>query len=458
MTRRLIALVAALLVVATPAAAQVRIDETPGENLGGYDGIASGAALSFQPFLPALVSTGDVPFEVTFALSATRVKSGGNAFGRGALAWPGSTAADLGPVLGVAFGQPEIGSLIPKWPLQAQATQDSGEIVTGAPPVASMRAFGAIDRGEGDCRIADIHIPRVVHIEHIASSSASVVTDGGVSATSIVKLQGVSLLAGFIKIEEVRSVSRTTSIGGAASASGDVDVLGMTIGGVEVSVTDDGFQIEGLPPDAEAAPGAGGEPFPGTSPEETVNSVLSALGAKITLFAGTSKVGGGRAERMQPGLVVSVNNPVGGTGPIPPGRFDIFLATTSASALATLPFSANGGLGSAPSVDGLAGGGDDSAAGASTSAGGSRQVSLGGGTDVGGGSVSNVADDLSEAAQGPLGAIGSLDESQPSDYRFDGLPLGLVIGLLLLALILARLIRNGYRGLLAPAGMKEDTP
>ena len=100
----------------------------------------------------------------------------------------------------------------------------------------------------------------------------------------------------------------------------------------------------------------GGEPFPGASPEETVNRSSARSARSITLFNSISKVRGGQAERMQPGMVISVNNPVGGTGPIPPGRFDIFLATTSASSLATLPFSA-GGLGDAPDVDGLAGGG-----------------------------------------------------------------------------------------------------
>ncbi len=451
MKRRAFVLAMLLTLVGAPALAQIRTDDTPGEQLGGYDGIASGAAISFQPNFPALVSTGDVPFEGTFAMSSSRVKSGGLAFGRGALVWPGSTAADLGPVLGVAFGQPEIGSLIPKWPLQAEADQDSGEVVTGAPPVATMRAFGAPDRGEGDTRIADIHIPRVVHVENIVSTSASVVTDSGVSATSIVKLQGVSLLAGFIKVEEIRSISRTGSIGGAASSSGDVDVVGMTIGGVEVSVTDDGFQVTGLPASADPAPGAGGEPFPGTSPEETVNSILSALGAKITLFNSISKVSAGQAEHMEPGMVIAVNNPVGGTGPIPPGRFDIFLATTSASSFGTLPFS-GGGLGDAPDVDGIAGGGTSSTDDEPPS------ISIGDGTAVAGGSVSNVGDDLTDAAQGSLGATGSLDGTQPSsdDYRFAGLPIGMVIGLLLLALLLARLIRNGYRGLLAPAGANDE--
>jgi hypothetical protein len=451
MKARTIALACALVMIGTPVLAQVRVDDTPGQNLGGYDGIASGAAVSFQPFLPALVSTGDVPFEGTIALSSSRVKSGGNAFGRGALSWPGSTAADLGPVLGVAFGQPELGGLIPKWPLQASATQNDGEVITGLPPVAAMRAYGAVDRADGDTRIADIHVPRVLQIEHISSTSTSIVTDGGVNATSIVKLQGVSLLAGYIKVEEIRSISRTSSIGSAASSSGDVDVVGMTIGGIDVSVTDDGFQIGGLPPDAASAPGAGDEPFPNPGAEEAVNQILSVLGAKITLFKSISSVVGGKAERMQPGMIVSVNNPVGGTGPIPPGRFDIFLAATSASSLSTLPFSAGGDIGGGDG-DGLLGGGS-----ASSGDDRSPSISLGGGTDVSGGSVTKLGDDLGDAAEGSLGAIGSLDDTaRRSDYRFGGLPLGLVLGLLLLALLLARYVRNGFRGLLA-SGAEQVT-
>ena len=452
MTRRALAVALLFVLVATPALAQVRVDDTPGANLGGYDGIASGAAVSFQPFLPALVSTGDVPFEGTFGLSSSRVKSGGNAFGRGALAWPGSTAADLGPILGVGFGQPEIGSLFPKWPLQAQATQDDGEVITGAPPVAAMRAYGALDRADGDARIVDIHVPRIVQIENVASTATSIVTDGGVNATSIVKLNGVSLLAGFIKIEQIRSISRTSSIGSAASSSGDVDVVGMKIGGVDVSVTDDGFQVAGLPPDAGSAPGAGDEPFPNAGAEETVNQVLAALGAKITLFKSISSVAGGKAERMQPGIVVSVNNPVGGTGPIPPGRFDIFLAATSASALSTLPFSLGGDV-----VGGADPGGPADGASSSGTDDGGGSFSLGGGADVSGGSVTSIGDELDGAAQGSLGAVGALDDgARRSDYRFGGLPLGLVLGLLALALLLARYVRNGFRGLLAGAGANEE--
>jgi hypothetical protein len=441
MKRRICAATFALLLCSIPTAfAQ---DDTPGEQLGGYDSSASAVALSFQPFLPALVSTGDVPFEASVAMSTSRVKSGGNAFARGALLWPGATAADMGPVLGVAFGQPEIGSLIPKWPVQAEATQDEGEVTTGAPPVAFMRALGQKDRSEGDSRIADIHIPRIVHIEHIASTSSSVVTDSSVASEAIVKLQGVTLLAGFIKAEEIRSISRTSSIGSAASSSGDVDILGLTIGGVEVSVTDEGFQVEGLPPDAQSFPGAGGEPAPGTSPEEVVNQVLGALGARITMFNSISKVSGSVAQSMQPGVTISVENPAGGQGPIPPGRFDIFLAASQASALSTQPFSLD-------TSGGLEPGADDVPGGDTTGGGGEVIDSLGDGPEVAGSSVDNVDGELSDVAEGSLGAVPNLDDTvqQRDDYRFDGLPLGLVLGLILASVLVARSIRNIFNGLI----------
>ena len=443
---KLIAILASILLISAPAFAAV-IDETPGENLGGYDGIASSVAVSFQPFLPALVSTGDVPFEGSFGLGTSRVKSGGNAFGRGALVWPGSTAADLGPVLGVGFGQNELGALIPKWPLQAQANQREGEVITGAPPAIEMRALGQPDRADGESRVADVNVPRLVHIENVASSSVSIVTDGSVTAMGRVALSGVTLLGGYIKAEQIRSVSRTASIGGAGSSSGDVDIEGLTIGGVEVSVTDDGFQVVGVPPDAQDLPGAGGEPFPGQSPEEVVGSVLDLLGARITLFKSISKVKGGSAERMQPGVVISLDNPVGGQGPIPPGRFDIFLASTSSSSLSTLPF----GPDALPDVDvsggGLGGGGAD----------GEPSITIGDGPTVGGSSVTNLGDDLSDAASGSLGAVGLPEGAQNSDYRFDGLPLALVLALLAAAFFVSRFIRNALSSMIAgAAGRSSD--
>jgi hypothetical protein len=430
---------ALLITIGTlPAAAQ---DDTPGENLGGYDVQSSAAAFSFQPFLPALVSTGDVPFEASIQLTTARVKSGGDARSRAAVVWPGSAAANFGPILGVAFGQPEAGSLIPAWPLQAEATQADGEVTTGAPPGLEMRAIGRPDRSVGDSRIVDIDIPRLVHIEHMASTSESAATDDAVSSVARATLHGVSLLAGHITIEEIRSISRTTSTGDSATTSGDVDVVGMKVGGVDVSVTDDGFQIAGLPKGASQLPGAGGKPFPGQSPEAQVNQVLRNLGVRITLFNGVGKASSGQANHLELGLVLSVDNPVGGQGPIPPGRFDFILASTSSSSFASPPFTV-----AAPSLGEVAGGELVSEA--------APAGSLGAGPEVAGSSLTSVGERLTGAAAAAPGTASVPSDvleavPQRGDYEFDGVPMGMTIGLLLLALVIARYVRNFFRSIMA---------
>jgi hypothetical protein len=186
-----------------------------------------------------------------------------------------------------------------------------------------------------------------------------------------------------------------------------------------------------------------------------VNSILNELGARITLFKNSGKVVGGSAQSVQPGLILAVDNPAGGQGPIPPGRFDIILASTSAAALATLPFGA-GDVGG--DIGGAVGGGTTVSGASESSGGDAGSISLGGGTPVGEATVSDVGDDLSEAAQGSLGAVAPLTgtENQRSDYRFGGLPLGLVIGLLLLALLMARSVRNAFTGLLAHGGNEGE--
>lgn len=430
--RRSFLILSALVVAGTPAVATAQ-DTTPGEGLGGYVSQASAMAVSIQPVFPALLPTGDAPVEVTFGLTTANVKSGGNAFGRAAVVWPGSAASDPGPLVGTGFGQQELGALLPKWPLQAQATQDDGEVRTGAPPGASMVATGFPDAASGDSRIADIDAPRLAHVEHAASTSSSVVKDTEVVSVARVTLRGVSMFGGHVTADAIRSVSRTSSTGDRATSTGDVDIEGLRIGGVDVSVTDDGFEVEGTPPDAEQAPGAGG-PFPGRSPEAQVQSVLENLGARITLFRSVGTAKGGTADRLGSGVVFSIDNPVGGQGPVPPGRFDIILAS-SASATRGSPLFSAGGV--ADDIDDVL---PDRAPGGG--------VSLGAGPSV----APRTADSLNRLSTVGTGSGGDVVASAPARdaYRFAGIPLGLLLGLLVLAAVGARFVRNAMSSLMTP--------
>lgn len=419
--------------VSAPSFAQ---DATPGEHLGGYVGQASAMALSFQPVFPALLPTGDAPIEATFALSTADLKSGGNAYGHASLLWPGSAAADPGPLFAQAAGRPQIAGMFPKWAIQAQARQGQGVVTTGAPPAIVMRATGYPDQAAGDSRVADIDIPGLAHVEHVASTASSVVTDTLLTSESRVALHGVSLLNGYITADEISSVSKTTSDSSHATTTGKTAVHGLLVGGASVTVTDGGFRVDNGPPGSESAPGSG-KRFPGQSPAQYVQQVLDSLHARLTLFRSAGRAGGGAANSYATGFVLSVDNPAGGVGPVPPGHFDLIMSSTSASTLASPPFELT--LPSLPS--------------APASATEPASVSIGSGPSVSAQTITNggtppVAIGGTPGAQPATGTLNAV--TQRSRYEFGGVPIGLAIGLLVLALIAARYVRRALLVVMAP--------
>ncbi len=126
--------IAVLMAVTAPTAARAQTDS----QLGGYVASAAGWAFSFQPFLPALLPTGDAPAETTFSLSTANVKSGGQSAARGALVWPGSAAANLGPLIEQAAGMPGFAGLLPPYPAAIEATAKDGERSRVLPPAMTM--------------------------------------------------------------------------------------------------------------------------------------------------------------------------------------------------------------------------------------------------------------------------------------------------------------------------------
>src|SRR3954468_8036260 len=103
------------------------------DELTGYIGSASGAIFSFQPVFPGLLPTGDAPFEITGGLTTSNAQSGGQAFSKAEILWPGDGASDLGPLMGQAANNP-IFYQLPKWPLGVSANQDSDTVSQGVTP------------------------------------------------------------------------------------------------------------------------------------------------------------------------------------------------------------------------------------------------------------------------------------------------------------------------------------
>ncbi len=425
MMRRTLALGVIVLVALGFAAPSASAQEESESQLGGYIAGAAGWAFSFQPTLPALVSTGDVPFETTFSLSNASVKSGGNASARGALVWPGSAAANLGPILEVA-GQPFLGGLLPPWPAAAEASQRDGEVVKSGGPGMTMRAFGSDKRAEGDVRTPDVNFPGLLRIDSVSSNSVAEVTDVDVTSSCAVHLEGVSILDGAITFNAIHSRSLTRSTGTASNADGDVQVLGLKVNGIAAVLTADGVKAAGLPPGTEQVPGAGSA-FPGTNPDDALNQALASLGASIKLTRSVEHTKDGSADRLANGVVVTVKNPA-----FEGGHFDILLASTGSAALATLPADIT-----VSGVDLSAGGPDLSGALSAPTTGASASSDFSS-SDLGG-----LALGPSTATAGALTAgndNGAATDLAPSlaGYHFKGVPWRLILVALIVSVFIAR--------------------
>lgn len=429
--RRVAAGVLVLLVAvagAMPALGQEEGEEPTGgagSNLGGYRANTAGSAISFRPVFPALLPTGDAPVEVTLGLSTATVSSGGNSFGQSSVLYPGAAAANLGPLL-KQVGPPEIAALLPAYPLVVEASAKDGEIVKGAPPAVVMRANGRSDRGEGETRLSDIKFPGILEIDEMATVSRSLVTASEVTSITETTLTGVRALTNNITAKSIRSFASTTSNGRVASHDGLAEVTGLKIGGLDATLRTDGVHFTGLPSDAGQVPGAGPDPFPGENPDEVLTQLLETLGAEIRLTRAVGNAVGGAADSIAQGVFLSIENPVGGVAipgldiPVPPGRIEFLLASTSAAAQASPPFQA--GLPEITPTDTDT----DFTSPGSTS----------------GPLVSGANESAGPVLSGLPGGTGLTPTGGGIDYDFDGLSLALVLGLFAAAVVVALYLRR----------------
>ena len=439
----LVVVVAFLAGIVAPSLGVASAEEEMTPELGGYRGNAMGWAFSLRPVLPALLPTGDVPFEVTVALTSANVTSGGNSFARASSLWPGGGAANLGPLLYQARPEdlgPIIKELMPAYPGVAEASAHDGTVEKGIPPAMPIVATGTPEEAEAKTRIPDVDIPGFLRIDSVASRSDAKVTKTQTLSESEVILEGVSLLDDHVKIQSVHSLARTASDGTKSVSDGNVEVAGLTVGGVHVGVDSHGI----------TAPDQG--PIPGVDATEAANAVLKQLGISLSLTTGSGGTKGGVSDRVSNGLLVSLANPVSGVGPVavPPGRFEIVLASTAADSLASPPYDTDFGadVEDTGAVDDLTGDG---------SLGGSGGDSFAMLDEASPSTVAGLLDSVGAGMPEP-GAAPAVDlydgdvggAPKPISNRFGGLPVSLVLVLSIVTIFAARFLRD-VMGRLLPA-------
>jgi hypothetical protein len=293
--------------------------QTADEELTGYIGTASAALFSFQPVFPGLLPTGDSPFEITGGLTSANVQSGGLAFSRSQLLWPGDGAANIGPLLAQGAGQP-IFYQMPAWPLGVQVNQDNEPISQGVTPGPVIKASGSDGKAESVVQAGGGGIPGVFTFASVSSSSTSDVVNGELVSESIVVLHDVVLGDGAVTMSAVKSISTATSNGSTSTAKGNTTVAGLEIGGQGGAIDSEGLQ--GAAPLVKA-----------------MNEALKNAGIELTVADGAGRAEGGTADRISGGLIAKIKNHAEAANPaFKDSYFLVSLAPTATGVMASPPF------------------------------------------------------------------------------------------------------------------------
>jgi hypothetical protein len=364
-------------------------------SLVGYEGAATGIAFTAFPRLPALLPV-EAPVEATVALATATLSSGGQGFGRASTFYPGSLTAGIRPLLEIGAGAR---LPIPDYPVVVEA-REFEEAKHAEYPGITMTTDVDPARSVSVADVGAMDVPAVLTIRSMRTESRTVLGSDAITATSTATLDGISI-AGVVTIGSLVSSASVRSDGTTSTCSGRVTVEDVLVAGSRATVDDEGLQIDGQP----AAPGLG----LGAIAAEA----LAAAGVEVRLLGGVSSCNGSLGSRTSSGLLVSIPTPA--LGPVSEGGLHAVLGSTSATAGgAALPTDLPAG------ADAIPGFGD---------------VIDVPGPFAGGGVLPPVI-----TPSNPRGPAGFPAERVA--YAFDGLPLSLLCGLVLLALAGASRLRR----------------
>jgi hypothetical protein len=291
--------------------------QTAGDELVGYDAVASGTALTVFPSVPALLPV-EVPAEATAALAIATLSSGGQGFGRASIFFPGTPIVGVRALVEIAAGTR---LPIPDYPLVVESREFEPAKHSELPGIAMVTDVDP-DRSSAIADAGALVLPAVLGIRSMHTESLSTLEAGQVTATSTTTLSGIDIL-GAINIGTLVSTSSVTSDGTTSTCSGGVTVSGVTVSGTKAIIDENGLRLDGQP----LVPGLGLGPV--------VDQLMRATGFDIRVLGGIDSCEGSTGSRSTAGLLVSM--PLGEIAAIPAGGgLNLVLGSTSASAGASI--------------------------------------------------------------------------------------------------------------------------
>jgi len=363
----------------------------------GYQAAASGTALTAFPTVPALLPVA-VPIEATLSLATSTLSSGGQGFGRASTFFPGTLAAGVRPLIETAAG---VRLPLPDYPLVVEAREFEEAKRTEVPGV-TMTTDVDPNRAVSIADVGAVGVAQVFGVRSLHTESRVVLEGSKITSTSTTTIHGLDI-TGVLSIGTIVSTAQVSSDGTTSTCSGGVTVSGASVAGTPVTIDDDGIHVQG---------GAGGALGLGRA----VTQALTGAGLDAKVLGGDDGCTTAVGSRTTAGLLVGFPLPEFGSIPAG-GGFHLVVGSTSATAGGSVVAAEDTGSTDIPPVFG-------------------DVVTHLPGPFAGDGGLPSLAPPTSN------GGGSSLVPSDRTAYSYDGVPYGLLVGLLLLALAATGRVRR----------------
>lgn len=430
MTKRVIASIGAVLLAAGLfGGVAARADDST--NLSSFDLATSAAALRWQVDLKASPIPAEHTVDLSMPLSRAELSAGPAGHALASTAWPGDTlakACSAAPQVPCYTIDAETFS--PQGPADASNTQIAGaEMTAHSKDLLSTAVARYTPQGGPGASFGPMSAT-----SHSEAKSAQAITE----STSV--LSNIDLGGGVVHIDSITSTAKVVTDGTKATVTGGTILSGATVGGVPVTIDQDGVHV--------ATVDGGGNPINQVL-DAGVAAALQTAGISLSLPGPIKKVADAEGDVVATGLIASLDDsplvklipPGTGLPADPTGKTTIVLGQAAATA------SAGGAFGDLTSSVSDAG----SAVGSGSGAGGGVLGATVGSLDTSGGSALSPSGGALPASTTPTA---SLNGATPAS-AVGGTPvsIGLVIGVLLLAALGAVGLRRYATAVLEPAPM-----
>ena len=252
MRRVLLAAGATCLFVASLPVLTAQAAAENGSELGswGLAAAAPGVELKFgEPTYCFVTPSGLNGCEGVVPEATSQLQNGPIGSATAAIAWPGSLASNLGSLIITAGGsQVPPQATVLNDPVRAEAkTGSNPDTVTNTSvPNVSMKAVARPLLTSADSLVNGFSAASVGSIGSIKGTTETAVIGPKLvrsKATSVVS--DINLLAGVVQIGSVTSTAEATSDGVAAHVKGSTAVNNATVGGVPVTIDENGVSVQG---------------------------------------------------------------------------------------------------------------------------------------------------------------------------------------------------------------------